>query len=416
MKLKSFLALMFSALLFVGCSDPEEVIEPDPEIEVTGISLNQSSYSLEEGESFTLTATLSPSGASGSITWSSDDSSVASVSGGTVTAKTVGVANIVATCGEFSASCEVTVTEAYVEPEIDPTGISLDQTSYSLILGEKFTLTATLEPSGATGEIEWASDEIEIASVSSGTVTGNALGTTSITATCGEFSASCEVTVIEDPNAPEDPTSSAEISLSGSDYYLFMMDDVTYETIKDKVVADLRPDDVDTFVWNWNGYNDGTCEGTNAYGQNAGWISRVVASGVEWSGLGFQSGVSEGSDFSNIKALANVTNAPEDFYLHIAFKASIAVSHLIKFESDGLYTRVNVGNNGSMWDDVEYPVAYTYESDGEWHHLDIPVTYLVANGFKFSSECSAAANTIIILSGSVAGATLDMDAAFFYKK
>lgn len=413
MKLKSFLALLFSALLFIGCSETEDVPDPDTTVEVTGISLSESSYSLEEGEDFTLTATLSPSGATGTITWASEDSSVATVSGGKVTAVAVGVTNITATCGDYTAACEVTVTEAYVEPDIDPTGISLDQTTYSLIVGKDFTLVATLEPEGAVGEITWATEDSAIATVDGGKVTGVAVGVTNITATCGEFSASCEVTVISDP---DDPTSSAEISLSGSDYYLFMMDDTTYETIKDKVVADLRPDDTDTFVWNWNGYEDGTCEGTNAYGQDATWISRVVASGVDWSGLGFQSGVSGSGDYSHINALANVTDAPEEFYLHVAFKTSSPASHLFKFESDGLTVCLNVGNNGSLYDDKEYPVAYTYDADGEWHHLDIPVTAFTENGFKFSSSRAEATNTLIILSGSEAGITLDFDAAFFYKK
>ncbi len=82
------------------------------QIDPTGIRLNKNTASVEAGKTLQLNATLEPSGATGSVTWSSNNTSVATVSGGLVTAKTTGVATITATVASYSASCTITVTEA----------------------------------------------------------------------------------------------------------------------------------------------------------------------------------------------------------------------------------------------------------------------------------------------------------------
>ena len=75
-------------------TDPDD----DKDIVVTSVSLDKTSLTLEIGESYTLVATVSPSNATDkSITWSSTNSSVASVSGGKVTAKSEGATTITAT-------------------------------------------------------------------------------------------------------------------------------------------------------------------------------------------------------------------------------------------------------------------------------------------------------------------------------
>ena len=84
-------------------------------IAVTGVTLNATSKEVSLGKDLSLVATVSPSNASNkSVTWSTDNSTVANVSdSGLVTTKKVGTANITATTvdGEFTATCEVTVTE-----------------------------------------------------------------------------------------------------------------------------------------------------------------------------------------------------------------------------------------------------------------------------------------------------------------
>ena len=88
---------------------------------VTSVSI-PSTLSLEAGETYTLTPTITPSDAATSYTWSSDNNSVAGVSQtGVVTAKEAGIANIsVKTDNGKTATCKVTVrTPAVVEYEVN---------------------------------------------------------------------------------------------------------------------------------------------------------------------------------------------------------------------------------------------------------------------------------------------------------
>ena len=79
--------------------------------EPTSVSLNKTSLALEIGKSYTLTKTVSPSNAVTSYTWSSSNTSVATVdSNGKVTAKASGTATImVKTSNGKTANCKVTV-------------------------------------------------------------------------------------------------------------------------------------------------------------------------------------------------------------------------------------------------------------------------------------------------------------------
>ena len=79
--------------------------------EPTSVSLNKTSLTSDVGKSYTLTKTVSPSNAVTSYTWSSSNTSVATVdSNGKVTAKKAGTATItVKTSNGKTATCKVTV-------------------------------------------------------------------------------------------------------------------------------------------------------------------------------------------------------------------------------------------------------------------------------------------------------------------
>ena len=79
--------------------------------EPTSVSLNKTSLTLDVGKSYTLTKTVSPSNAVTSYTWSSSNTSVATVDkNGKVTAKASGTATItVKTSNGKAANCKVTV-------------------------------------------------------------------------------------------------------------------------------------------------------------------------------------------------------------------------------------------------------------------------------------------------------------------
>ncbi len=93
----------------------------EPEfIPVESVTLNRESLELKVDETFTLTALIAPSDATETeITWNSDNTSVATVADGIVTAVGVGTANITATAGGVTAVCEIGVI-AKDEPVIPP--------------------------------------------------------------------------------------------------------------------------------------------------------------------------------------------------------------------------------------------------------------------------------------------------------
>ena len=81
---------------------------------------------------------------------------------------------------------------------VEPTGIKLNKSTAEVAAGKTLQLRATLEPSGATGTVNWTSSNTSVATVSnSGLITAKTAGTATITASVNSFSDTCEITVIE---------------------------------------------------------------------------------------------------------------------------------------------------------------------------------------------------------------------------
>lgn len=95
----------------------------DKPVEVTSISLDQTNLTLSIGKSASLTAYVWPENADNrTVTWTSSNQGVASVSGGTVTAHKVGTTTITATAANGkTTSCAVTVKEAGIYDYVAPT-------------------------------------------------------------------------------------------------------------------------------------------------------------------------------------------------------------------------------------------------------------------------------------------------------
>lgn len=197
--MKSFVFLQRIAYYFLMCIILLGCTEEQVPIAVTSVTLDSTSITLLEGENHNLTATISPSNAENQkVLWSSNNSSVASVKDGIVTAIKVGIATITAKSndGGKTATCTVTV-EAKTIPV---TGVTLDKTSYEMTEGDEITLTATVNPENATNKnVSWSSSNAAVASVDNGKVTALKAGTTIITVKTedGNKTATCEVTVRE---------------------------------------------------------------------------------------------------------------------------------------------------------------------------------------------------------------------------
>ena len=75
------------------------------------------------------------------------------------------------------------------------TGLSVSSATLELEgIGDTGSLTATPVPSNTTDEISWASSDESVATVLNGVVTCVGVGSATITATCGEQTATCAVT------------------------------------------------------------------------------------------------------------------------------------------------------------------------------------------------------------------------------
>ncbi len=146
---------------------------------------------MRKGDTVKLTPVFSPAGTKGNVTYTSSNTSVATVSAsGQVTAKGNGKAKITAKVGSVSASIEVTVTE------ITATGITFNNPAPEVSLGNTISLQATILPAGAGGRITYSSDDSRIATVNSvGVVTPKKEGTVRIYATVGKYKTYCRVKV-----------------------------------------------------------------------------------------------------------------------------------------------------------------------------------------------------------------------------
>ncbi|MBQ7005505.1 MAG: Ig-like domain-containing protein [Clostridia bacterium] len=173
------------------------VIQP-----VTGVTLNKTSSYLNLGATMTLVPTISPENASiKSVTWSSSDPSIATVSSsGVVTGLKKGVVTITCktTNGAKIATCKISVVKRV-------TGISLNKEEAILYFGRALSLSSTVYPIDASvQDVIYTSNDTNIATVSAaGVVTPVNTGTTYIVATTkdGGYKAYCRVSV---GRAPEE--------------------------------------------------------------------------------------------------------------------------------------------------------------------------------------------------------------------
>ena len=161
------------------------IIKP---VQATKISLNQTELSLDGNRHAELTATVGPESWEGTVEWSSDDPSVATVSDGLVAWAGKGSCVITARADDQTATCKVTCRG------VAATSIRLDRASVTLTEGDFTVLKADTAPSNWKGKVSWKSSDETVATVKDGVVSAVGRGSCTITAVAGEAEASCEVT------------------------------------------------------------------------------------------------------------------------------------------------------------------------------------------------------------------------------
>lgn len=181
----------------VGVDDPltcTVTVEKEPEIVGGGYYLDFSSVALKTGETKQISVLDDEDKPVQSVTYSSDDSAVATVSeNGTITAVAVGNTKIKATVDGQVLVCDVTVAQKY--------SYSLDKTSLDLAAGAigKLTLITTPEIAEGARPHTFSSSDTNVATVDggSGKVTGVGKGSAVITCMVDGEELKATVTVTE---------------------------------------------------------------------------------------------------------------------------------------------------------------------------------------------------------------------------
>ena len=183
------------------------IIEKDNSIvNVTGVTLNKKTVTLEVGKTLTLTPSISPSNATcKKVVYSNGVNSKYAVvtvdEKGVVTANRKGVGSItVRTCDKGKeAVCTIKVVEPEKEKEdIAVTSVKLNKTTAKITTGDSITLKATVKPAKATKKkVTWKSSNKKVATVDkNGKVKAVKKGTAKITAsTANGKKAVCTITV-----------------------------------------------------------------------------------------------------------------------------------------------------------------------------------------------------------------------------
>lgn len=175
------------------------VTEP---VAATSISL-PATASVSVYSSTTIYPTIEPSEATPTLTWESDNTSIASVDqGGKVTGNNPGTATITATTDNgLSASCLVTVDDVDRTPR--KFKIADEFSQKTVYIGDKWKVAYTVEPTYANYTLNWTSSDETVATVSSyGVVNALKQGTARITGSVeGSYLTDyCNVTVKGIPN------------------------------------------------------------------------------------------------------------------------------------------------------------------------------------------------------------------------
>lgn len=146
------------------------------------------------GESLTITPVFTPADATETtLTWSTSDANIATVSNGVVTGVNPGTVTITATTvNNLTATCTVTVKQPV-------TSITLNPETATILKGKTLTIEATVLPENAEDKtLTWTSSNPTVATVNDGVVEALAQGEAIITATSANgITASSTITVID---------------------------------------------------------------------------------------------------------------------------------------------------------------------------------------------------------------------------
>lgn len=286
------------------------------------------------------------------------------------------------------------------EPKNPAEPLELTETSVTLKVGETHQLTANVAVES------WTSSNEAVATVADGLVTAVSAGNAIISATAAGVTKTCVVLV------EADQTQGGGASLKGSQFWPIAIDGTTADANASKLVGDFRPDDVGKFLYVWDAtyVANENPTGLNFHGNTDGFTALTVST-LGWAGCGYCLTETDASKaWEAAEALrAAIVASPDDYYLHMALKSTDKASHCFYiFGSEA--TKFVIGST-AVYDG---PLYEDFTRNGEWAEFDIPMSRFATA--LATTTCAAGVNVFVALTEGTAGAQLNMDAIYFYKK
>jgi len=281
------------------------------------------------------------------------------------------------------------------QKDIPVEALSLDKTTTTVSVGATVTLLPVIDPMDATNpSIQWSSDDVTIATVSDGVVTGVSLGTVAITAASSEnpaLTATCEVLVV--PSTGQVITVSGDIT-SDTKWYSqakYMLSGFVY--VKNGAVLTIEPGTIIKGVINTKAtliiergakiMAEGTADkpivftsGKPAGDRNTGdWGGLVICGTAKTNkhdnGAGI--GIAEGGILSEYGGTDDNDNSGVLQYVRIEFPG-IPLTSTANSEINGL-TLYSVGKS-TVIDHIQ--VSFSGDDSFEWFGGNVNLKYIVA--------------------------------------
>ena len=290
----------------------------------------------------------------------------------------------------------------------DTSALTLSATKASLAVGETLTITANKE---VTWSVATSTNAVEIDTEKGTSVVVTAIntGAATVIASAGSEQEMCVITVTGEEDNPSTGT-----TISATEIYPVILDGVTFEANKDKVVSDFRVNDETNHLYIWTAgetYEAGEGAGLNYFGNLEGYVSLTVAS-AGWSGLGFNVGKDQASEVNAM--VAKMAADPDSYFFHMGIKSVDNATHWFYLlgatpDCDVVVGPSDFNDNGTI-----HTTNYDFKRNGDWAEINVPMSSM-ANalaGINITSDV----NILCALSGGVTGTQLDLDACYFYKK
>ena len=292
--------------------------------------------------------------------------------------------------------------------------VELSRTSAIIEEGSTLPITATSDGNDVTAAATWTSSDDKVAKVEDGLITGVSEGSATITCSYNGATATCAIQVIKG--------ASTGGLKDGSDYYIFQMDETTFNELNQagKVTSDMRtngafegevliPEDATRVNYFWNPaaeVAEAPQSGVNSFGLPESWFSVAAASPTPdgcWGNICGGLGIASATD-TEIGKLQNLT---PDHVLVVVLKGSYT-------PATSLQISMMPPSGGDVVTLFTVTDATGEYNDGDWEVFTITYPELIYMGIDLSQPITAKYWDAWAYTANGAGNRVDVDAVFFY--